>query len=74
MGPERIASPCVRNCCLDGEDICLGCGRSLAEITAWSGSSEPERRAILERAARRRYAEGMLRGQTTVSKPWTENR
>ena len=54
--PERIASPCVRNCCLDEQDICLGCGRSLAEITAWSGSSDHERRAILERAARRRYA------------------
>lgn len=56
--PERIASPCVRNCCLDEQDICLGCGRSLAEITAWSGSSDHERRAILERAARRRYPEG----------------
>ncbi|MCA1804825.1 MAG: DUF1289 domain-containing protein [Xanthomonadaceae bacterium] len=54
--PERIASPCVRNCCLDEQDICLGCGRSLAEITAWSGSSDHERRAILERAAQRRYA------------------
>jgi uncharacterized protein len=57
MDPERVASPCVRNCCLDEQDICLGCGRSLEEITAWGGSSEPERRAILERAARRRYAE-----------------
>ena len=56
--PERIASPCVRNCCLDEQDICLGCGRSLVEITAWSGSSDHERRAILERAAQRRYAEG----------------
>ncbi|MCW9059594.1 MAG: DUF1289 domain-containing protein [Gammaproteobacteria bacterium] len=58
MDPERVASPCVRNCCLDEQDICLGCGRSLAEITAWGGSSDHQRRAILERAARRRYAEG----------------
>ena len=51
---EPVASPCVRNCCLDERDICLGCGRSLAEITAWSGSSDDQRRAILERATRRK--------------------
>jgi predicted Fe-S protein YdhL (DUF1289 family) len=56
MGREQVASPCVRNCCLDEQDICLGCGRSLPEITTWAGSSEPERRAILARAAQRRYA------------------
>ena len=49
-------SPCVRNCCLDEQNICLGCFRHLDEITAWGGSSDPERRAILERAAQRRYA------------------
>jgi predicted Fe-S protein YdhL (DUF1289 family) len=57
MGAERVASPCVRNCCLDEQDICLGCFRHLDEITAWSASSDPERRAILARAAQRRYSD-----------------
>lgn len=59
MDAEPVASPCVRNCCLDERDICLGCGRSLAEITAWSGSDTTQRSAILERAAQRK------RGQST---------
>jgi predicted Fe-S protein YdhL (DUF1289 family) len=40
-------SPCVRNCCLDDQDICLGCGRHLHEITGWSKADEAQRRAIL---------------------------
>lgn len=28
-------SPCIRNCCLDQQDCCLGCGRLLSEITEW---------------------------------------
>ncbi|MDN3685302.1 DUF1289 domain-containing protein [Vibrio sinaloensis] len=27
-------NPCVRNCCLNERDICLGCGRTLQEIFA----------------------------------------
>ena len=49
-----VASPCVRNCCLDEREVCLGCGRSLDEIKAWSEAGDAERLAILEQAARRR--------------------
>jgi len=49
-----VASPCVRNCCLDEKEVCLGCGRSLEEIKAWSEAGDAERRLILERAAARR--------------------
>ncbi len=44
-----VPSPCVRNCCLDGNDLCLGCRRSLAEILSWGEASDEERRAILAR-------------------------
>jgi len=44
----------VRNCCLDDDDICLGCHRSLAEIIAWGSASEAGRHATLERARERR--------------------
>jgi predicted Fe-S protein YdhL (DUF1289 family) len=44
------ASPCVRHCCLDDNDICLGCFRSRAEIVRWGSASEGERRVILKRA------------------------
>lgn len=50
---ETITSPCVRNCCLNDEDICLGCGRKLHEIIAWGSSSHSARQAILFAAAER---------------------
>lgn len=53
---ETVASPCVRNCCLDDAQICLGCGRSLDEIRDWSAASNDEKRKILACAAARRAA------------------
>ncbi|MCG7374371.1 DUF1289 domain-containing protein [Pseudomonas luteola] len=49
-----MASPCVRRCCLDGHDICLGCGRTLDEILAWGEASAEARRAIILTAQARR--------------------
>ena len=44
---DELQSPCVRNCCLNEDDVCLGCGRTLAEITAWHTASAAEKRQIL---------------------------
>ncbi|MCG7549319.1 MULTISPECIES: DUF1289 domain-containing protein [Pseudoalteromonas] len=49
-------SPCVRNCCLDAEDICIGCLRSIDEIVGWGSKSALEKAAILERCAARKRA------------------
>jgi len=49
-----VESPCVRNCCLDELNICLGCGRTLDEITGWRGSDACEKARILELAKQRR--------------------
>jgi predicted Fe-S protein YdhL (DUF1289 family) len=46
----------VRNCCLDEDNVCMGCGRSLAEIVRWSSAPDDEKREILERARRRAAA------------------
>lgn len=47
-------SPCIRNCCLDDYDVCLGCFRTMQEICAWSQASEETRKAILTNAEQRR--------------------
>lgn len=52
--PTVIDSPCIRNCCLDDDDICLGCGRSLSEITRWSTTTNANKQIILAAAAERR--------------------
>lgn len=52
--PTQIESPCVRNCCLNEHDICVGCYRSLDEILRWSKVSEDERSRILKNTDRRK--------------------
>lgn len=47
------ASPCVRNCCLDDAQVCLGCGRKLEEILEWHQASATRRGEILVDAAQR---------------------
>ncbi|MDP3008056.1 MAG: DUF1289 domain-containing protein [Methylococcales bacterium] len=50
---EPSSSPCVRNCCLDNNDICLGCFRSLEEIRQWSSVDERTRQCFLVNAKSR---------------------
>ncbi|HSX49983.1 MAG TPA: DUF1289 domain-containing protein [Cellvibrio sp.] len=49
-----VESPCIRNCCLDDNDICIGCHRSLAEITRWSLVNDSAKLEILAAAKSRR--------------------
>lgn len=53
---DNITSPCVRNCCLDKQDICLGCHRSLQEILDWGSASELRRIEILDEVKSRRQS------------------
>jgi uncharacterized protein len=48
-----LRSPCVRNCSLDQQDCCLGCGRLLTEITGWTAASEQQQRQIIAAAKQR---------------------
>lgn len=47
--PDPAASPCTRVCTLDENNVCLGCARSLTEITRWSAMTDAERRAVVAR-------------------------
>lgn len=53
--PDTIGeeNPCVRNCCLDDNNICLGCGRSLPEILEWHHASQ-QRHCQIRTAAQQR--------------------
>jgi len=51
-----MQSPCIQLCKLDAMGrYCLGCGRSLTELAAWSTADEASQARILE-AARKRLA------------------
>jgi len=47
-------SPCVSNCCLDEDDICLGCFRHIDEIVAWRSYTSEEKQQITNRCQQRR--------------------
>ena len=52
---EPVRSPCVSVCVLDpvGTGVCVGCGRTLDEVAAWSDLSNAERRAVVARCPAR---------------------
>jgi uncharacterized protein len=56
----QVASPCTRVCCLDDHDVCIGCGRTVAEICEWSLTTD-ERRLQIAATARTRLE--ALKGQ-----------
>ena len=50
-----VASPCINVCQMDGATgWCRGCRRTLAEIAAWSGADDAEKRRILAAVDARR--------------------
>ncbi|GAB2920098.1 DUF1289 domain-containing protein [Rheinheimera gaetbuli] len=55
-------SPCVRNCCLDQQDTCLGCGRLLDEIIEWHSADAPRRAQILHLAQLRLAERAEVKG------------
>ena len=58
-----VESPCIRNCCLDNDDICLGCFRSLTEITQWTLVDDQTRQVFLKNVAARKQKTKISLGQ-----------
>ena len=52
-----VASPCINVCKMDAPcGLCVGCFRTIDEITVWSRSDDACRLEILAAAAKRRQA------------------
>jgi len=49
-----IQSPCIRNCCLNEKDICMGCFRHVDEIIEWGQADNKRRNEILQQCKSRR--------------------
>lgn len=52
---STVESPCVRNCCLDDDDICMGCFRTLDEIKDWSSSTDQTKLSVLKKCFQREH-------------------
>ncbi|QPK62154.1 DUF1289 domain-containing protein [Methylomonas sp. LL1] len=69
---KNIESPCVRNCCLNEHNICLGCFRSLEEICNWSRADSRLRQQFLLNAERRRRHYDQTQAGACISKTHSE--
>lgn len=47
MTNETVKSPCIDICSLDEQDVCVGCYRTLQEITDWSAMDNAQRNIVL---------------------------
>ena len=72
---DEIESPCVKTCVIHpSERLCIGCLRSIEEITAWSRMTAEDRRRVMAdlparapRLNRRRGGNGASRRRTPGS-------
>ncbi len=60
---DEIESPCVKLCTIHPETrLCLGCARSIDEITAWGRMTPEARRAVMAELPSRKAAPSGRRG------------
>jgi predicted Fe-S protein YdhL (DUF1289 family) len=54
---KAIASPCINVCTLDANSgLCMGCKRTVEEITRWSHYSDEQRAEIMRQLPQRGFA------------------
>lgn len=53
-----VESPCNKICTLNADHICVGCGRSRAEIGGWTQMSDADRKRVVAKAKERLAAMG----------------
>jgi len=51
-----VASPCIRNCCLNTDDVCIGCFRHINEILAWTNYKNHEKKRVIKACLQRQTA------------------
>jgi uncharacterized protein len=55
--PSPIESPCNKVCVIDAASgLCIGCGRTLAEIGGWINMTADARRRVMDELPARRAA------------------
>jgi uncharacterized protein len=54
MSPSTVSTPCINVCVIDSlSALCIGCGRTAAEIAAWTTMSEAERVVVMGQLGQR---------------------
>lgn len=62
-----INKPCIKKCCLNEDDVCLGCFRTFDDMCQWNKANIEEKTQMLK-VAHRRKKEHILK-HTYLQKP-----
>jgi uncharacterized protein len=54
-GKERPDTPCVAVCSTTFDEVCRGCGRTVAEVAQWVALGSQEKESIWRRITREGY-------------------
>jgi len=49
-----INKPCIRKCCLNEDEVCLGCFRTFNDMLVWNKASNQDKKEMLEKAEMRK--------------------
>lgn len=49
-----IDKPCIKKCCLNEDDVCLGCFRTFDDMVQWNKSNIEEKTQMLKMAKERK--------------------
>ena len=50
---NNVVSPCISQCKLDDNDVCVGCYRTSSEISGWMNKSEDDKIEIAIRCKKK---------------------
>ncbi len=65
---QQFESPCIRQCTLDGDDICVGCFRHIDEICGWSDMDVATKKKVLRHCEERRKLAPIWKYEQLASK------
>ena len=51
---STIEKPCIRKCCLDENDVCMGCFRTFSDMKVWHKATLKEKNKMLLEANKRK--------------------
>jgi len=62
---NEVQSPCIKTCVIQPDSrLCIGCKRSIEEITGWSRMTPDDRAAIMADLPERRIAQKRRGGRS----------
>lgn len=50
----KPTSPCIQVCTLDDDQVCIGCGRNIDEVIAWTRLTDAQKWVVLTQSAQRK--------------------